>query len=122
MSKATATESTPLFSLREVHEAKKQVRAEVLAACINALCCHCSTGHKPDKNGFHFLSRTGYLNERVRCPAFTLHSLQPAAKDLEALLREAELKSLQAIMKKASLPNPLGVGHYVIKRIGGLQR
>lgn len=75
----------------------REERAEVLAACINALCCHCSAGHKPDKNGFHFLSRTGYLNERVRCPAFTLHSFQPAASDLEELLREAELEMLERI-------------------------
>ncbi len=77
----------PMYSMRDMEIAEKQAQAEVLAACQKALCWLCADGHEPDKSGIHFLSKPGYLNSRERCAAFALRSIQPAAKDLEELLR-----------------------------------
>ena len=96
----------------------KQAQAEVLAACmadvVKALSIYMEDrGRSKDEKALIGGVCLGIKNR--------LEQLQPVASDMEELLQAAELRSLQAIMKKASLPNPLGVGHYVIERIGELQ-
>ncbi len=81
----------------------EQARAEVLAACIYATCALCRTekpylmwfGGKNWKGRYQAWVHDVKLEGRVEvqtCPADAMHSLQPAAKDLEELLREAGLK------------------------------
>ncbi len=76
-------------------EHDKRVRAEVLAACINALCLYCAAGDNPGQVGTHAMFKDGFLIGQFHCVATPLRELQPAAKDLEGLLREAEVKGLQ---------------------------
>ena len=79
----------------------KQARAEVLAACAKVTCFRCAEGNKPCDNGttwLHFLEKkVGNVTEswNEECEAAPIRSLQPAAKDLEELLREAEVKGIR---------------------------
>ncbi len=103
MSKATATGDTPLFSLREVHEAEKQARAEVLAACSERIDLFMENiGNYSDEFGkkrpFKTWDRDDWEAAALRLLSDVqdaLDKLQPAAKDLEELLRKAELKGLE---------------------------
>jgi len=85
----------------EVREQVKQARAEVLAACAKVTCFRCAEGNKPCDNGttwLHFLEKkVGNVTEswNEECEAAPIRSLQPAAKALEALLREAEVKGIR---------------------------
>lgn len=74
-----------LYSMREVHEAEKQARAEVLAACKTIV-----KTLLPQLNSLGMLSSRWLLEEILR----KMGELQPATTDLEALLREAKLDSL----------------------------
>ena len=99
---------------------EERVRAEVMAACsanVEETCVILLKIDRPKNEKVLIAGACTLVQSR-------LEVLSPAASDLEALLREAELRSLQAIMKKASsLSRPCNsVGHYVIERIAELQR
>ena len=91
--------------LRDVQANEKRVkkaRAEVLAACINAICVLCRTEEKPRLQSFGGKNWEGRYQAWVHdrklegqivvetCSAGAIHSLQPAAKDLEELLQKAK--------------------------------
>jgi hypothetical protein len=91
---------------REGREHDKRIRAEVLAACINATCALCRAGEKPYLQSFggknwegryqawvHDMKIEGRVEVQT-CPADAMHSLQPAAKDLEELLDKAHEAAL----------------------------
>ena len=81
---------------RKVDDALKQARAEVLAALIPILCRDCRDGEKVRKDSAlgwaHEVKCNDGQTRTRRCGAADARQLQPAAKDLEALLRNAELK------------------------------
>ena len=85
--------------IRIVQEAEKQAQVEVLAACISATCVLCRTekpyqmwfGGKNWKGRYQAWVHDVKLEGRIEvqtCPANAIHTLQPAAAALEALLRE----------------------------------
>jgi len=79
-----------IYWQKDIDAAVKQARAEVMAACIKALCPHCAAGAIPTEHGIHGVLRGKNSLEQANCAAYPLRQLQPAAaKSLEELLEEA---------------------------------
>ena len=88
---------------------KKQARAEVLAACTHAICVLCRTGEKPYLQSFGGKNWEGKHQEWVHdvkiegrvevqtCLAYAIHSLQPAASDLEEYVKNLPLSEIARI-------------------------
>ena len=93
--------------------AAEQARAEVLAACIER-----AKGMKHDEVAPQDDWDKGYVIGRSDA-AFAIKTLQPAAKDLEALLREERLDEARWWHKR--LPVAFGHNHYCCKRITELK-
>ncbi len=109
---------------RTAKEAEKQARAEVLAACIATL---------EERRAYHE-KQAEILQGACRHKEVPYHELQehhfavvlevlrelqPAASDLEALLREARLDEARWWHKR--LPVAFGHNHYCCKRITELK-
>jgi len=84
-----------------------QEREKVRESFINATCVLCRTGEKPYLQSFggknwkgryqawvHDVEIEGRVEVQT-CPANAIHSLQPAASDLEELLRKERLNELK---------------------------
>ncbi|KKL95132.1 hypothetical protein LCGC14_1857720 [marine sediment metagenome] len=83
------SESSAKHIAEEIRYAEQRARAEVLAACLKKLREHEAfvECRKQEHDGI----RAGELLIAISA----IEQLQPAAKDLEALLREAEVKGIR---------------------------
>ena len=89
MANGITSENMPVFSLRELNETEKKARAEVLAACIGKVdkfiagCQRVAWDKRP--------LTAGEIKEYWEGVRKQFQELQPAAKGLRELLRQAEL-------------------------------
>lgn len=89
------------ITVGDFEKALSKAQAEVLAACINAICRYCADGDNPNGVGNHALFRDDNLVGQFYCAAWPLRKLQPAASALEELLREVQKEGRQQEQKEA---------------------